>query len=81
VSLLHTLKKIAESACEASADAGECIKLLVKLREQKQNDNMDEIGFELESLLKQKINALRSAEVAVHKSPRMYRYVDSLDLL
>jgi len=72
VELLKTLQKIASSA-SSSADIVQCIKLLVGLREQKKNDNIEEIAKEMEALLKEKINALRNAEMAVNSSPRLYR--------
>jgi len=71
VDLLGTLKKIAQSASQA--DIIECMKLLVRLRETKKNDNIEDIAKELEHLLKEKIAALRNAELAVTNSPRLYR--------
>jgi hypothetical protein len=71
VNLLLSLKKIAQSAYEA--DIIECIKLLVRLRETKKNDNIEDVSQELEHLLKNKIDALRNAEMAVNNSPRIYR--------
>eukprot|EP01119_Soliformovum_irregulare_P013823 TRINITY_DN3714_c2_g1_i1.p1 TRINITY_DN3714_c2_g1~~TRINITY_DN3714_c2_g1_i1.p1 ORF type:complete len:882 (+),score=292.07 TRINITY_DN3714_c2_g1_i1:144-2789(+) len=71
VDLLSTLRTIAQSASEA--DVVECMKLLVKLREQQHNGNLHEIADELEELIKDKISALKSAEHVINESPRLYR--------
>jgi hypothetical protein len=69
------------------------MKLLVRLRETKINDNLDEVAHELESLvtiefnlnsyktqIQDKISALKNAERAVSESPRLLR-TDSPRLL
>src|SRR5690606_26095295 len=46
------------------------------LREQKKNDDYEDIAQELDSLIRNKISALKNAEKAVNDSPRLLR-IDS----
>ncbi|PRP73547.1 AGC (cAMP-dependent, cGMP-dependent and protein kinase C) kinase family protein [Planoprotostelium fungivorum] len=68
--LLLLLKKIAESAFDASFK--ECIQLLSKLQ-QTELKTAKEVGQELEKLIKEKMDALIRAEEAVIHSPRVLR--------
>lgn len=73
---LMLLQNIAQSAY--GADIVECIKLLVKMQNSNgkvPTTNPELLKFEedLGLLLKEKISALKSADMAVSKSPRLYR--------
>ncbi len=62
------------------ADLIECIKLLVRLKEQKLSSSVEHLTLDLADVIKRKITALRNAEQAVVNSPTILR-TDSPRLL